>query len=60
MRSRNALYNISTNLILQLIVIIYGFVVPKIIINSFQKYIIYARYKIISFGNAYLPRHLQY
>lgn len=35
MRSRNALYNISTNLILQLIVIIYGFVVPKIIINSF-------------------------
>ena len=35
MRSRNAIYNISTNLILQLIIIIYGFVVPKIIINSF-------------------------
>ena len=35
MRSKKALYNIGTNLILQIIVIVYGFIVPKIIINSF-------------------------
>ena len=35
MRSKNAIYNIITNLILQLITIIYGFIVPKIIIGKF-------------------------
>lgn len=35
MRSKNAIYNILTNILLQLIIIIYGFVVPKIIISYF-------------------------
>ena len=35
MRSRKALYNIGTNLLLQIIAIVYGFIVPKIIINSY-------------------------
>ena len=35
MRSKKAIYNISTNLILQIITIVYGFIVPKIIISSF-------------------------
>ena len=35
MRSKKALYNISTSLLLQIIVILYGFIVPKIIISSF-------------------------
>lgn len=35
MRSKKALYNIGTNVLLQFIVIIYGFVVPKIIIEKF-------------------------
>ena len=35
MRSKKALYNIITNLILQLVTIVYGFVVPKIIISKF-------------------------
>lgn len=35
MRSKSAIYNIITNLLLQLIVIIYGFIVPKIIIQFF-------------------------
>ena len=35
MRSKKAIYNIITNLILQLVVIVYGFVIPKIIIQSF-------------------------
>ena len=35
MRSKSAIYNIITNLVLQLIVIIYGFIVPKIIIQFF-------------------------
>lgn len=35
MRSKKALYNIITNLILQLAAVIYGFVVPKIIIDNF-------------------------
>ena len=35
MRSKKAIYNIITNLILQIIVIIYGFIVPKIIISVF-------------------------
>ncbi len=35
MRSKKALYNVITNLVLQIITIIYGFVVPKIIINNF-------------------------
>ena len=35
MRSKNAKLNILTNLILNLVVIIYGFIVPKIIINNF-------------------------
>lgn len=35
MRSKKAIYNIVTNLMLQLIIVIYGFVVPKIIIQSF-------------------------
>lgn len=35
MRRKRALYNITTNLFLQIVVIVYGFIVPKIIINSF-------------------------
>ena len=35
MRSKSALYNISSNLILQIITVIYGFIVPKIIISNF-------------------------
>ncbi len=35
MRSKNAIYNISTNLLLQLVIIVYGFVVPKIIISYY-------------------------
>ena len=35
MRSKKAIYNIITSIILQLIMIVYGFVVPKIIINNF-------------------------
>ena len=35
MRSKKAVYNIISNLLLQLIVIIYGFIVPKIIISNF-------------------------
>lgn len=35
MRSKNAIYNIFTNTLLQIIIIIYGFIVPKIIINYF-------------------------
>lgn len=35
MRSKKAVYNIVTNILLQLITIVYGFVVPKIIIDNF-------------------------
>lgn len=35
MRSKNAVYNIIFNLLLQLIAIIYGFIVPKIIICNY-------------------------
>lgn len=35
MRSKKVIYNIGTNLLLQVIVIIYGFIVPKIIISHF-------------------------
>ena len=35
MRSKKALYNIITNLILQFIIVLYGFIVPKIIISRF-------------------------
>ena len=35
MRSKKTFYNISSNLLLQIIIIIYGFVVPKIIIVHF-------------------------
>lgn len=35
MRSRNAIYNVITNLVLQVVVIVYGFIVPKIIISHF-------------------------
>lgn len=35
MRSKKAVYNIFFNLILEVIVIIYGFIVPKIIISNF-------------------------
>lgn len=35
MRSKKALLNISTNLLLELVVVIYGFIVPKLIINTF-------------------------
>lgn len=35
MRSKKAIYNILANLLLQLIMIVYGFVVPKIIISKF-------------------------
>lgn len=35
MRSKKAIYNIITNILLQLVTIAYGFIVPKIIINKF-------------------------
>ena len=35
MRSKKAIYNIMTSLILQLVIVVYGFIVPKIIIQSF-------------------------
>lgn len=35
MRAKNVLRNILTNLLLQIIVIVYGFIVPKIIIENF-------------------------
>lgn len=35
MRSKKAIYNITTNLILQLVIVVYGFIIPKIIIQSF-------------------------
>ena len=35
MRSKNAIYNICSNFLLQLVVIAYGFIIPKIIIKSF-------------------------
>lgn len=35
MRSTKVVYNIITNLVLQIIVIIYGFIVPKIIISTY-------------------------
>lgn len=35
MRTKNAIRNIMTNLLLQFVIIIYGFVVPKIIIEKF-------------------------
>ena len=35
MRKKKAIYNIITNLILQIVTIIYGFIVPKIIISNF-------------------------
>lgn len=35
MRSKKAVYNVGTNLLLQIIIVLYGFIVPKIIINSF-------------------------
>lgn len=35
MRSKKAIYNVLTNLILQVIVVIYGFIIPKIIISNF-------------------------
>ena len=36
MRSKNTIYNIATNLLKQFITIIYGFIVPKIIIENFS------------------------
>lgn len=35
MRSKKAVYNIITNLILQIIILLYGFLIPKIIIKNF-------------------------
>ena len=35
MRSRKTLLNITSNLLLQIIIVLYGFIVPKIIINLF-------------------------
>ena len=35
MRSKNALRNVVTNLLLQFVVIVYGFIIPKIIIDQF-------------------------
>lgn len=35
MRSKNALRNIVTNLLLQFVVIVYGFIIPKVIIDQF-------------------------
>ena len=35
MRSKKVIYNISTNLVLQVLVVLYGFIVPRVIIGSF-------------------------
>lgn len=35
MRKKKAIYNILSNLLLQIIIVIYGFIVPKVIITSF-------------------------
>lgn len=35
MRTKKALYNVGTNLILQFVVVLYGFIVPKIIISNY-------------------------
>lgn len=35
MRSKKAVYNIVSNLVLQVVIVLYGFVVPKIIISNF-------------------------
>lgn len=35
MRSKSAIYNIASNFVLQIVVVIYGFIVPKIIISQF-------------------------
>ena len=35
MRSKKAIYNIISNLMLQFVVVIYGFIVPQIIISNF-------------------------
>lgn len=35
MRSKKAIYNISTSLISQIVIILYGFIVPKIIITNY-------------------------
>ena len=35
MRSKKAIYNILSNLLLQIVIVIYGFIVPKIIISKF-------------------------
>lgn len=35
MRSKKSIYNILSNLLLQVIIVLYGFVVPKIIISNF-------------------------
>lgn len=35
MRSKKAIYNVISNLILQIVIVIYGFIVPKIIISTF-------------------------
>ncbi len=35
MRSKKAIYNIVSNLVLQVVIVLYGFIVPKIIINKF-------------------------
>lgn len=35
MRTKNALYNLITNLLLQMVVIVYGFIIPKIIIKNY-------------------------
>lgn len=35
MRSKKAVYNIILNVVLQIIIIIYGFIIPKIIISNF-------------------------
>ena len=35
MRSKNALLNISSSMILQIIIVLYGFMIPKIIISNF-------------------------
>ena len=35
MRSKKAIYNIVSTLVLQVVIVLYGFIVPKIIINKF-------------------------
>ena len=54
MRSKKALYNILSNMIMQFIAIIYGFIVPKIIII---KDIVYKNENSLLINNGYIKHN---